>query len=194
MNYVRMSKVVMKQIPNVLTFIRFVLVIPFLFCIFHKQFIYAFYIFLIAGVTDALDGWLARGFSWKTDLGSIMDPLADKILISASFLSLAWLQVLPWWLVLLIFARDLTIFLGVVAWYLLIPKKPHLNPTCISKVNTVFQLLLVLLCLYDQAFGLPYLQWITVCMILTTVTTSISFVDYVWHWGNKAWQQRISRV
>ncbi len=183
----------MKQIPNLLTLIRLLLVIPFLVCLFHKQFTYAFYIFLIASVTDALDGWLARGFSWQSDVGRVIDPLADKLLISASFVSLALLKVLPWWLVLLIFARDLTISLGVIAWYIWISKKPTLKPTYISKVNTVLQLLLVMFCMYDLAFGLRNAQWIPVCVFLTAVTTSISFVDYVWHWGKKAWQQRVSR-
>lgn len=179
----------MKQIPNVLTFIRLLMVIPFLTCLFHKQFTYAFYLFLIAAVTDALDGWLARGFSWQSDIGRVIDPLADKLLIAASFISLALLNVLPWWLVLLIFGRDMTITLGVIAWYYLIPIKPHLKPTYISKVNTVLQLLLVMFCLYDLAFGLRHTQWVLVGVILTAGTTSISFADYVWHWGNKAWQQ-----
>lgn len=182
----------MKQIPNLLTLIRLLLVLPFLICLFHKQFEYAFYIFLIAGVTDALDGWLARGFSWQSDVGKLIDPMADKLLIVASFISLAILHIIPVWLVMLIFARDLTISLGVIAWYILIPKKPDLKPTYISKVNTVLQLLLVILCLYDQAFALPNPQWIPICVMLTAITTSISYIDYVWNWGKKAWQQRIS--
>lgn len=183
----------MKQIPNVLTLMRLLLVLPFLICLFHQQFEYAFYIFLIAGVTDALDGWLARGFSWQSDVGKLIDPMADKLLIVASFISLAILHIIPVWLVMLIFARDLTISLGVVAWYILIPKKPDLKPTYISKVNTVLQLLLVMLCLYDQAFVLPNPQWIHICVILTAITTSLSYIDYVWNWGKKACQQRISR-
>ncbi len=183
----------LRQIPNALTLIRLLLIVPFLLCLFHKQFACAFYIFLIAGVTDALDGLLARGFSWQSNVGKIIDPLADKLLISASFISLAMLHVLPWWLVLLIFTRDLVISLGVVAWYLLIPKKPDLKPTYISKVNTVLQLILVMLSLCGQAFALPMPLLLQIGVILTAMTTSISFIDYVWTWGKKACQQRIPR-
>lgn len=183
----------LKQIPNALTIIRLLLIAPFLICLFHKQFDYVFYIFLIAGLTDALDGWLARGFSWQSDVGKMIDPLADKLLITASFISLAILHILPWWLVLLIFARDFTIVMGVVAWYLLIPKKPSLQPTFISKINTVLQLTLVMLCLYDQAFGLYIPLLIPILIGMTALTTSISFFDYVWTWGKKACQHRTSR-
>lgn len=183
----------LKQIPNALTIIRLLLIAPFLICLFHQQFPYAFYIFLIAGVTDALDGWLARGFSWQSNVGKLIDPMADKLLISASFISLAILSVLPWWLVILIFARDCTISLGAIAWYLLISKNADLKPTYISKVNTVLQLTLVMLCLYDQAFALNLPLLMQVFLGLTAMTTSISFLDYVWTWGRKAWQQRISR-
>lgn len=182
----------LKQIPNTLTLVRLLLIAPFLICLFHKQFDCVLYIFVIAGITDALDGWLARGFSWQTDVGKMFDPFADKLLISASFISLALLHVLPWWLVILIFARDFTIVVGVVAWYLWIPQTPDLQPSYISKINTVFQLTLVMLCLFDQAFGLRFPILIPIFVSLTAVTTSISFFDYVWTWGKKACRYRTS--
>jgi cardiolipin synthase len=181
----------LKYIPNTLTVIRLLLITPFLFCLFHKQFDYAFYVFVIAGLTDALDGHLARFFSWQSDFGRLIDPMADKLLISASFISLGLLHVLPWWLVILIFFRDCLICLGVMAWYLLIPKNPDFRPSNISKLNTILQLTLVMLCLYDEAFGLHHPKLLTIVMLCTAATTSISLIDYVWTWGNKAWQQRI---
>lgn len=184
----------LKQIPNALTLIRLLLIAPFLICLFHKQFDYVLYIFLIAGFTDALDGWLARGFSWQSDVGKMFDPFADKLLITTSFISLALLHVLPWWLVILIFARDFTIVIGVVSWYLWIPQKePDLQPSFISKINTVFQLILVMLCLFDLAFGLRVPILIPIFISLAALTTSISFFDYVWTWGKKACQYRTSR-
>lgn len=179
----------LKQIPNTLTIIRLLLIAPFLICLFHRQFSYAFYIFVIAGLTDTLDGQLARVFSWQSDFGRLIDPMADKLLISSSFISLAILGVLPWWLVILIFGRDCIISLGVMAWYLWIPKKPELKPSNISKLNTIFQLALVMLCLYDEAFGLQMLQILNIFVILTAMTTSVSLIDYVWTWGRKAWLQ-----
>jgi len=179
----------LKQIPNALTVIRLLLVLPFLVCLFHHQFVCAFYIFVIAGVTDALDGWLARGFAWQSNFGKLLDPMADKLLIAASFISLAILGILPWWLVILVFARDLTISLGVIAWYVWMPNRPDLKPTYISKVNTVMQLTLVMMNLCAQAFLLPIPSLLSLCLLLTAVTTTASFMDYVWIWGRKACQQ-----
>lgn len=179
----------LKHIPNALTIIRLLLVAPFLVCLSSHQFVLAFYIFIIAGFTDALDGRLARGFAWQSRFGAIVDPLADKILITASFIGLAWLGILPWWIVLLVFLRDITISLGVVAWYVLISKNPDLKPTTISKVNTVLQLSLVLICLFEQAFLITVPMLKPVCMLLMAVTTFVSFVDYVWTWGKKACRQ-----
>ncbi|HVT62731.1 MAG TPA: CDP-alcohol phosphatidyltransferase family protein [Legionellaceae bacterium] len=185
------NNMILKQIPNILTLIRLLLVLPFLLCLFHHEFVLAFYIFMIAGITDALDGWLARGFAWQSNFGKLLDPMADKLLIASSFISLAILSILPWWLVILVFARDLTISLGVLAWYMLIPKKPDLKPTYISKINTVMQLILVMLHLCDQAFSLHILPLLELCSFLTALTTTASFIDYVWTWGKKACQQTI---
>ena len=180
---------ILKQIPNALTLIRLLLIAPFLVCLSHHQFVAAFYIFVIAGVTDALDGWLARWFGCQSTFGTFVDPMADKLLITASFIGLAVLHVLPWWLVILVFARDLTISVGVIAWYLIIPQKPNLKPTNLSKVNTVMQLIVVMLGLFEQAFGVisPWLS--QTCLWLTMVTTLASFIDYVMIWGKKACQQ-----
>lgn len=181
----------LKQIPNALTIIRLILIAPFLICIFHQQFAYAFYICLMAAVSDVLDGRLARWFAWQTDLGKIIDPLADKLLIATSFISLAYLNLLPWWLVVLIFARDCIISFGFLAWCLFIPKKPDLKPTNISKMNTVLQMSLVMLCLAEQGFAFNVSYLLQIGIGLTATTTVITLCDYVWTWGNKAWQQRI---
>jgi len=182
----------LKQIPNALTIIRLLLIAPFLLCLFHQQFTYAFYICLIAAVSDVLDGRLARWFAWQTDLGKVIDPMADKLLIATSFISLAILHLLPWWLVILIFARDCIISLGFIAWCIFIPKKPDLKPTNISKMNTVLQMSLVVLCLAEQAFAFQVPHLLLILVGLTATTTVITLLDYVWTWGKKAWQQRIS--
>lgn len=179
----------LKQIPNALTMIRLLLVAPFLMCLSRYQFVSAFYIFIIAGFTDALDGRLARGFAWQSRFGALVDPVADKILITASFIGLAVLHILPLWLVMLVLLRDVTISFGVLAWYFLISPKPALQPTYISKINTVMQLSLVLICLFEQAFLMVIPMLKQLCLILTALTTSMSFADYVWTWGNKACRQ-----
>lgn len=175
------------HIPNILTLSRLILLAPFLVFLYQQEYTFAFYIFLIAGVTDALDGWLARHFNWLTPIGSFIDPLADKILITVSFVSLAIIGQLPWWLVILVFLRDLTISVGVMAWYWLIQRKLTFKPTLLSKLNTLLQLTLVTFCLFELAFFkfIPYL--IETLILLTAATTSFSYIDYVWTWGKKAY-------
>ncbi len=175
-----------RHIPNVLTLIRLVLIAPFLVSLYQQAYVNAFYIFILAGCTDGLDGWLARYFHWQSLFGSFIDPLADKLLIAASFISLAFIGKLPWWLVILVFLRDLTISFGVVAWYWLVQRKLDFKPTTLSKINTVLQLTLLTLCLFELAFFkfAPYL--VETLVLLTTMTTATTYIDYVWTWGKKA--------
>lgn len=180
------SHMILKNIPNALTLIRLVLIAPFLVSLYQQQYVIAFYLFVFAGFTDGLDGLLARQFHWQSFFGSFVDPLADKLLIASSFISLALIGSLPWWLVTLVFLRDLTISFGVVAWYCLIHQRLDLKPTFLSKVNTFLQLSLLTLSLFELAFFkfTPYL--IEVLILLTTMTTATTYVNYVWTWGKKA--------
>ncbi|MBA4696062.1 MAG: CDP-alcohol phosphatidyltransferase family protein [Legionella sp.] len=176
----------LRLIPNLLTAFRLALIIPFLLSLYHKDYEQAFYLFLLAGLTDALDGWFARHFKWQSSVGSFIDPLADKLLIASSFIALALMGTLPWSLVVLVFLRDLTISLGIVAWFCLIRHRIDFEPTLLSKINTVFQIMLVTICLFELAFLLkiPYLR--DVFMALTFITTLSSYIDYVWTWSKKA--------
>lgn len=178
---------ILRNIPNALTLIRLILIAPFLVCLYQQAYETAFYIFLIAGVSDGLDGWIARYFKWQSPFGSFIDPLADKLLIAASFISLALVGQLPWWLVILVFSRDFTISLGVIAWFWLIQRKLDFQPTRLSKLNTILQLTLVTLCLFNLAYFelIPYL--IETLIGLTAITTAASFIDYVFTFGVKAY-------
>lgn len=177
---------ILRQIPNMLTLARLILIGPFLAFLYQKQYDDAFYTFLFAGFTDALDGWLARYFHWQSAFGSFVDPMADKLLIASSFISLALIGSLPWWLVGLVFLRDLTISIGVLAWYWFIQRKPDFKPTYLSKINTVLQLALVTICLFELAFSTITPHWMMFFIILTAITTTASFIDYAWTWGRKA--------
>src|SRR6185437_4183681 len=112
-----MTNILLKHIPNALTLFRLVIIVPFLLFLFKHEYVYAFYTFFLAGISDCLDGWSARYFGWQSYFGSFLDPMADKLLVAASFISLAILGVLPWWLVILVFLRDFSIAVGVLAWY-----------------------------------------------------------------------------
>ena len=181
---------ILKNIPNALTITRLILIGPILLFLYQHDYVFAFFIFILAGFTDALDGWLARYFHWQTPLGLFIDPLADKLLIASSFIALACIGALPWWLVILVFLRDITISAGVLAWYKFVPKEPNFNPSYLSKINTVLQLALVTQCLFQQAFPkvAPNLFHLTNPLLtnLTAFTTITSYIDYVWTWGKKA--------
>jgi cardiolipin synthase (CMP-forming) len=177
---------IVKHLPNLVSLFRLLLICPFLFAFYHQAYSTAFSIFLIAGITDAIDGWLARQFHLQTQLGHIIDPLADKLLVAASFVSLALLQQLPWWLVMLVFLRDFTLFFGATAWYYFIERSFEFTPTLLSKLNTGLQILLVMVCLIKIAFHTLDPDPIPLLIYLTALTTSITYVDYVWTWGRKA--------
>ncbi|PWY56641.1 phosphatidylglycerophosphate synthase [Legionella qingyii] len=181
---------ILKHIPNALTLLRLILIAPFLFYLYNHEYVIAFYLFIFAGLSDGLDGFLARSFNWQSFFGSFVDPLADKLLIASSFISLALIGVLPWWLVILVFLRDVTISLGVVAWYQFVRRKLDFQPTLLSKINTALQLILVTSCLFELAYFefSPYL--LNVLIILTTFTTAITYIDYIWTWGRKAWSNK----
>jgi cardiolipin synthase len=158
--------------------------------LYHHEYTAAFYTFFIAGFTDGLDGWLARFFNWQSPFGSFVDPMADKLLVASSFISLALIGSLPWWLVILVFLRDLCISIGVLVWYWFIQRKLNFKPTLLSKLNTTLQLALVTLCLFELAYFKfsPYLVDILIC--LTAFTTSITYVDYYRTFARKAWPKK----
>lgn len=177
---------ILRHIPNMLTITRLVLITPFLVFLYQQQYTNAFYIFMFAGFTDGLDGYLARHFNWQTAFGSFTDPVSDKLLIASSFIALACIGKLPWWLVILVFSRDLTISLGVLFWYYGLGRQLNFKPTFLSKINTVFQLGLVTLCLFELAFFNINPILLNILILVTGVTTASTFIDYVWTWGKKA--------
>lgn len=177
---------ILKHIPNALSLFRLILIVPFLTFLYQHEYVSAFYMFVLAGFTDGLDGLLARHFNWQSLLGSFIDPLADKLLVASSFISLALIGALPWWLVILVFARDFTISMGVMAWYWLIQRRLDFEPTLLSKINTTLQLVLVTLCLFQIAY-FEFNSYVTQTLIfVTALTTAATFVDYVCTWGRKA--------
>lgn len=180
----------LKHIPNILTLFRLGLILPFVLCLFCHEYTDAFYIFFLAGFTDGLDGWLARYFHWQSFFGSFIDPMADKLLVAASFISLALIGSLPWWLVFIVFLRDITISLGVIAWYWFIQRKLDFQPTLLSKLNTTLQLMLVTLCLFELAYFKfsPYI--IDTLIYITALTTITTFFHYIWIGYQKAWPKK----
>ena len=106
----------LRHLPNLISAARIVLVLPIIWCLLNREFTLAIWLFLIAGASDGLDGFLAKRFGWSSRLGGILDALADKFLLLSTFICLWWLGVFPWWLVLSILARDLVIVIGATVY------------------------------------------------------------------------------
>ena len=105
-----------RYLPNVITGIRVLLVMPLVYALLTHHFVLALVLFAVAGVSDGVDGFLARRFNWYTQLGAMLDPLADKLLLVSTYLCLAWLGFFPVWFVALVVGRDLIIFCGAISY------------------------------------------------------------------------------
>jgi len=174
----------LRDIPNVITWFRLVLLIPFMILILQENYRPAFIVFFLAGLSDAIDGYLARTFKWTSRFGAFLDPLADKLLMLCSLSALMWLGHIPLWLFILVVGRDVVI-LGGVSTVLLVCGDVDYKPTYISKINTVIQVGFVCTLLFGLAF-LPFPDLFVSALLWTMVTTSIvSVFQYIWV-GTKA--------
>lgn len=173
------------DIPNLITGLRILLVAPFLWLILEERYGAALLLFVIAGISDALDGFLAKYYGWTSELGGLLDPIADKLLLICAILALGWLNELPGWLVALVILRDLMILGGAVAYHLLI-ERFQAAPLLISKLNTFMQLTLV--CAIITHYGLiPLPAWLLTGLIYSTALTTLwSGAAYIWRWGYRA--------
>ena len=139
----------MNALPNYLSALRIVLVIPIAWLLWQQQVMSAFWLMLVAGLSDALDGFLARRYGWQTELGSLLDPLADKFLVAAMYLVFTLHELIPVWLVALILTRDILILLGAGV-YRGVFGDLTVNPSLLSKTNTAVQISVVLLLMVSQ--------------------------------------------
>lgn len=176
-----------EDIPNLISVIRILLVIPVVSALLNYQFGLAMVLFAIAGISDALDGFLAKHYHWESRLGSILDPLADKLLLVASFATLTWLGFIPNWLLWLVFGRDIMIVTGGVAYHYLFGKF-KLLPLWSSKINTLLQILLVFAIIVQHYADLAIQHWVEIGVSLVVVSVIISGAEYLIVWGRRAWQ------
>jgi cardiolipin synthase len=173
------------HIPNIICVVRIVLVWPIIQCLLSGRFMLALILIFVAGISDGLDGYLAKNFDWRTRLGGILDPLADKILLVSVILTLTYLGLSPVWLAVVVIGRDLIIVTGGVVYNFLIgPVEP--NPSRISKLNTGIQLVYMLFVISRQAFGWPPEIGVLIMGAGVLFTSAISGLDYVVRWSAKA--------
>ena len=173
----------LRHLPNLISALRIALVAPLIAAILLGRYETALVIAVIAGVSDGVDGYLARRFGWQSRLGSMLDPAADKLMLVGCMLALGWLHEAARWLVALVVARDLVIVLGALAWHRVVHGF-EVRPSWLSKATTVAQIGFVLLVLADQAFDW-HLHMLVPGWIVASLTAA-SGIDYVVRWSRMA--------
>ena len=169
------------SIPNLITLGRVILVPVVFWLLVSGQPKPAFMVFLLAGVSDAVDGFLAKRFNWETELGAYLDPIADKLLIVCIFIALGVSKDLDSWIVITVVSRDVLIVIGIVLSWLLGHPTP-MRPIVISKANTVAQIILAATVLANKAFHLNLEGPTIVLTWLAAGLTLASLVAYLRIW------------
>ncbi len=164
-------------IPNLITTLRIILVPIFVIYLMNDEFLSALTVFIIAGVSDGIDGLVARIFNQKSRLGAYLDPMADKILLVAAFIILAVRGFIPAWLTVIVITRDVLILLGVLFLFLQ-NNEFHIRPSIISKINTCLQMGTVFLVLAQETLDFlthltPWVFWVTA---LLTIASGLGYI------------------
>jgi cardiolipin synthase (CMP-forming) len=170
------------SIPNIITLGR-ILLVPFIvWAIASNQLEIAFAIFIVAGVSDAVDGFLAKRFNMSSELGALLDPVADKALLVSIYMALGIWGAIPRWIVILVVSRDIMIVGAViVSW--LFGKPIPMKPLMVSKLNTVAQVAFAALVLASLGFGFNSTPYDLILMGFVTVFTLLSVSFYLVEWA-----------
>lgn len=169
------------SIPNIITLGRILLVPVIVWAIASNQMRIAFAIFVIAGVSDAVDGFLAKRFNMASDLGALLDPLADKALLVSIFVALGIWGAVPQWIVILVVSRDIMIVSAVIVSWLFDRPIP-MKPLMVSKLNTVAQVAFAALVLAALGFGFTARPYDRILMGFVTAFTLVSVSLYLVEW------------
>ncbi len=176
-----------RHLPNAISMLRVLLVAPICWLLLHRSWSSALMLVAVAGVSDGLDGFLARHYGWQSRLGGMLDAIADKLLLISCFVILAWLAEVPLWLTLIVCGRDLVIASGALFWRLLIGRI-YPQPSLWSKACTLMQIVYLLAVLLALVHGpsptLAPLAW------LVAALCAVSGLDYVVRWSHRAWHTR----
>jgi cardiolipin synthase (CMP-forming) len=169
------------SIPNLITLARILLVPVVIWAITSGEMRIAFLLFFAAGLSDAVDGFLAKRFGMATELGAYLDPLADKAMIVSIYVALGIAEAIPRWLVILVVSRDIMI-VGAVMLSWLVDKPVALKPLLVSKLNTVAQIVLALVVLGALGFNFDAQAVIVFLTALVAALTLLSIAFYVAEW------------
>jgi cardiolipin synthase (CMP-forming) len=168
----------LRHLPNFICLVRIALIWPTIDSLLAGNYWTALILVAVCAISDGLDGWLAKRFNWTSQLGKTLDPLADKMLLVALYLTATWISLIPWWLTAIVVARDVMIGTGALIyrfWF----GPLHGRPTILSKINTGMQLAVALAAILGAATGLPTPEMVTALAFLTLLTTIVSGADYL---------------
>ena len=168
----------LRHLPNFICLVRIALIWPTVVALYAGRYWTALVLVAVCAISDGLDGWLAKRFNWTSHLGKILDPLADKMLLVALYLTATWTHLIPWWLTAVVVARDVMIGGGALIYRIWFGPL-HGRPTLVSKINTGMQLAVALAAILGAAAGLPTPEMVTALAMLTLISTIISGADYL---------------
>ena len=176
----------MRHLPNIICLVRLALIWPVAAALYGGRYGLALALFVLAAISDGLDGYLAKRFNWVSDLGKILDPAADKLLLVTVFVESTWLGLVPWWLTAAAVARDVMIALGALVYRVWFgPLRGR--PTIISKINTAAQLLYLMAVMLGAAAAFPPVGVLRALALTILATTALSGLNYVQAFTRKAW-------
>jgi cardiolipin synthase (CMP-forming) len=182
----------MRHLPNLICLVRLALIWPVAAALYGGRYALALALFMLAAISDGLDGYLAKRFNWISELGKILDPAADKLLLVTVFIECTWLGLVPWWVTAAAVARDVMIALGAVVYRLWFgPLRGR--PTIISKVNTAAQLLYLMAVMLGAAAGFPPHAELRALAFTVFATTVLSGLNYVQAFTRRAWSLAVQR-
>jgi len=168
-------------IPNIITIGRLIIVPLVIVMISQGRWGAAFVLFVAAGISDGIDGFIARRFDMRSELGAYIDPLADKALLASIYMTLAIVGVLPAWLAVVVVSRDLMIVAAIlVSW--LLARPVAIKPLLVSKLNTGAQLAFAALVLSTKAFGVDLAGMENAAMLVVAALTVASAAAYLAGW------------
>jgi cardiolipin synthase len=177
-----------RNLPNLLSFARLVAVPVAIWLMLSGEFDWAFWLFVAAGATDAIDGFLAKRFGWESELGSYLDPLADKALLVSVFLVLGLTGHLPLWLIIMVIFRDCAIVAGAIV-VIAMTGEFKADPMWISKLNTTLQIVLAACVLAELGVGLDWDTLRPYAIAATAATTFGSGLAYTVLWTRRLAQR-----
>ncbi len=172
----------MHHIPNIISILRILLVLPIAIQLYNEAWMSAFVLFFIAGVSDGIDGFLARAYNWQSKLGSMLDPIADKLLLVVIFVTLSYKGVIPVWLTALVVLRDIVIIMGAMTYHWL-TRELTITPLFSSKINTALQISYVLALIYHIAVAPLSESLLSALQTGVAITILFSGISYVITWS-----------